>query len=396
MDDIDKDKFCIMPFLHMEIQTQGGVFSCCHSNNPQEIGHLYNESLEAVWSGDKLKKFKSAFLNKESLSLEHCHDCFYYESLDAKSWRQVENNNWNLDLKKALNNEVIMPKSLGIRFSNLCNFSCRTCRPSTSSGWFKDAAFLNPKGDYHKIESTPSTTSMLEQVMPFLDTLTHIYFAGGEPLLEKEHYLILEEIIKRGLDIELSYDTNLSVLGLKSWNAIELWKNFSKVNLSASIDGFGAKGEFIRKGLDWDLYLENWNLVKKECPSIRMMMNFTLSIYNMFHVLDFIDEVIRLDLYNNNDPSDLTISLVEEPSWQSLQALPLKAKEEVSRRYENYQNLSFGKVKDDLDIAVKYMMGADKSSLLSVFKNFNGKLDLIRAEEFVDLFKEEAIILDMK
>jgi len=396
MDDKNKDKFCIMPFLHMEIQTQGGVFSCCHSHSPEEVGNLHSDSLESIWKGKTLKSFKENFLNGKARDLKHCEDCFFFESLDATSWRQVQNKNWKLLEDQAIAGEINQPLSLGVRFSNLCNFACRTCKPSTSTGWFRDASFLNPRGEYHKIESTPKHTSVLEQIDPFIDNLQHMYISGGEPLLEEEHYLLLETLLKRNPDIELSYDTNLSGLTFKNWDVVELWKGFKKIDLSASIDGFGQKGEFIRKGLDWHKYLENWNRVKKECPHIRMMMNFTLSIYNMFHVLEFIDEVIRLDMYSDNDPIDLTISLVEDPQWQSIQALPLAIKDELKKRYSEYENLSFGKVEQDLGNAIKYMYAADHSPLIKKFKTFNTKLDLIRAENFQQLFSEEASLLDMK
>lgn len=388
-----KEGFCILPFLHMEIQIQGGVYSCCHTNSPQPLGNLYQEDLKSIWEGQQTIDFQQAFLKGEARSLSHCQDCFYYEDLQAKSWRQIENENWNLLINDALTGKIKSPKSISIRFSNLCNFSCRTCRPSTSTGWFADAAFLNPRGEYKKVQSTPSSTTMLEQIDPFLDELIQVHFVGGEPLMEKEHYLILEALLDRNPDIEITYDTNLSLLKLGQWDVLELWKKFKKVNLSASIDGFGPQGEFIRKGLVWDDYLANWNRVKKECPHVRMMMNFTLSAYNMLHVLDFIDEVIEQDMYGFNDPNDLSITLVEEPEWQSLQVLPKEVKDIIEQRYNNFGSLNFGKVSEDLDNAIKYMHGADKSHLLPAFRQFNGKLDLIRSESFKKLFPEEARLL---
>ena len=394
-----KDHFCILPFIHMEIQPNGKVYPCCHSNSPTEMGNLHDESLSSIWSGEKLASFQDAFRSGKPEVLPHCKDCLYYESLEAKSWREVENKNWSHLSSKVEQKEIDIdkPKSISIRFSNLCNFSCRTCRPSTSTGWFKDAKFLNPKGEYQKIVSAPTEKPLMSQIDPFLDTFHHVYFAGGEPLMEIEHYEILESLAKRNPNVELSYDTNLSILSLGKHSAIDLWRGFKKVNLSASVDGFGEQGEFIRKGLDWSLYLANWNKIKKELPHVRMMMNFTLSIYNVFHVLDFIDEVKRLELFADNDESDLTISLVEEPEWQSLQALPQHVKEIVKEKYLTYtKENNFGKVAHDLDIAIKYMFGEDKSKLIGQFKVFNTKIDLLRGESFLKLFPREAELLEIR
>lgn len=393
-----KSGYCVLPFIHMEIQPSGGVYSCCHSNNPQELGHLHKDSLLEIWNGKNLEEFQNEFTHGNPKDLEHCKDCFYYESLDAESWRQAENRNWKEVIPKLEGNKLFKPKSISVRFSNLCNFSCRTCKPATSTGWFPDAKFLNPKGDYHKKSSTLPSAPMLSQLDPFIDDLHHLYFAGGEPLMEIEHYQILEEFIKRNPTVELSYDTNLSILKLGQYNAIEQWKNFKTVNLSASVDGFGPKGEYIRKGLAWDDYLNNWNLIKRELPHVRMRINFTLSIYNMFHVLEFIEEVMRLDMFSQNDPNDLTISLVEEPSWQSLQALPADVKDIVEKKYLDFikKNIGFGKIEKDLGIALKYMRGNDLSNLMPTFRTFNTKIDLIRAEKFKSLFEEEASLLGIK
>ena len=396
MSDKRPDGFCILPFLHMEIQIQGGVYTCCHTNSPKEVGNLHKQSLLEIWNSESLDEFKSKVLEGKTSDISHCQDCFYYEQLGAKSWREIENENWSLEIDQAIKNEITTPKSISIRFSNLCNFSCRTCRPSTSTGWFRDAKFLNPKGDYQKVKSTPESTTMLEQIKPFIGDLKQIHFVGGEPLMENEHYEILELLSKENSDVEITYDTNLSLLKLGEWDVIDLWNKFSKVNLSASIDGFGECGEFIRKGLDWNEYLSNWNRVKLEAPHVRLMMNFTLSMYNMFHILDFIDEMIRLGMYDGCDPRDFSITLVEEPHWQSLQCLPAEVKKVVEQRYLSYRHLHFGKVKDDLLNAIKYMKGSDDSQLLSTFRNFNTKLDLIRNESFRKLFSEEASLLGIK
>ncbi len=393
MTDEVKKGFCILPFMHMEIQIDGGVYTCCHSTDFTQLGNLHQESLKDIWEGDKWQNTQNEFLNGDPKKIDHCKDCFYFEELGLESWRQSENSSWQHHIDAALKGEIKTPKSVAIRISNLCNFSCRMCKPSASTGWFSDAKFLNPKGKYQIVESTPSHTSILEQLEPFIDGLEHIQFVGGEPLMEKDHYLILEAMLERNPNIEITYDTNLSFLGLKDWDVLKLWRGFKKINLSGSIDGFGPQGEYIRKGLDWPLFLENWNKVRAEVPNAQMMMTFTLSIYNMFHVLDFIDEVIRLDLFKGHNPMNLMLSLVEEPRWQCLQALPQEVKKVVTDRYRNYPHRSFGKIAHELDDAIRFMNGRDQSSLMSVFKSFNKKLDLIRNENFEDIFPEEAKLL---
>jgi radical SAM protein with 4Fe4S-binding SPASM domain len=388
-------KFCILPFIHLDVQPDGNVFACCHSNDPEVVGNLHEKPLAEIWESKVLNTFQEHFLSDGKLP-PHCNDCLFYESVGAPSWREVENKNWqHIERDQLKSDRFKSPRSIGIRFSNLCNFACRTCKPAASTSFIKDAKFLYPKGRFEKLNSAPSHNPLKTQIEPFLKDLQHVGFAGGEPLLEKEHYEILDLLIETNPDVELSYDTNLSVLGLGKFNAIEQWRKLKNVNLSGSADGFGSKGEFIRNGLNWNKFVENWNLVKKELPHVRMKMNFTLSVYNMFHVLEFVEEVQRLGLFDDNDPNDLTISLVEEPRFLSLQSLPKGIKETVQDRYQAFINeCTFGKVARDLQAAIKFMNGQDTSSLFPSFLAYNKKLDFLRSETFDKLFVEEGQLFD--
>ncbi|WP_164848323.1 twitch domain-containing radical SAM protein [Halobacteriovorax sp. HLS] len=391
------EKFCILPFVQLEIQPNGNIFVCCHSNTPEILGNLHEENLEEIWNGPKVKAFQDKFLSGKYDQISHCKDCFYYEQHNMESWRTKENKNWAKYLEEINSGKEVklkFPKSLSIRISNLCNFSCRSCKPSTSTAWFADAKFLNPKGNYKKLNCTPADNPLSKQLAPYWSEIEHLYFAGGEPLLEKDHYLIIDEVIKYNKSIMINYDTNFSILEFGKWNVLDQWNQLESVVVSGSIDGFGPVGEYIRKGLDWPLYIKNWNRIKNECPNVRLKSNFTLSIYNMFHVLDFIEEMQRIELFNGLNEHDFEISLVEEPSWMSLQALPLEVKKEVEFRYKNFmKNNSFGRINQDLQSALNYMMAEDKSHQLGALKGFTKKLDLLRSEDFNELFREESQIL---
>ena len=102
-----------------------------------------------------------------------------------------------------------------IRFSNLCNLSCRSCGYIFSSNWYQDQAKLaggdwklkNPVMNY----AGRTETDMWEQLEPHLDYVEQIYFAGGEPLLMEEHYKILDELVRRErFDVRLVYNTNFT------------------------------------------------------------------------------------------------------------------------------------------------------------------------------------------
>lgn len=387
--------FCILPFLHLEIQPSGSVYVCCHSNNQIPIGNLHEKTLLEIWQSTVLKKIREKFLSGKGDENAHCQDCFFQESIGMESWRMKENKNWSHHVESFQDlDNLIFPKSLSIRFSNLCNFACRSCKPSTSTAWFADAKFLNPKGNFKKLNSAPKNNPLVEQIKPFAKHMEHIYFAGGEPLMEKEHYEILEFFSRENPNVNLSYDTNFSIFSLGEYCAFDYWPKFKKLFLSTSVDGIGLKGEYIRKGFDWSMFLSNWKLAKENLPDAKLQMNFTLSIYNSLHVLDCVEEFKKLNLLKDGD---LDISLVEEPKWLSLQALPLSIKNHIKNEYLKYiSGNDWPIVNKKLNEAIKFMMSVDHSNLFKEFKFFTKKLDFIRSEDFTKTFEEESKLFEFE
>jgi len=391
----DIPNFCILPFLHMIIQPSGEVFICCHSHDQVPIGNLHEKPLIEIWKSEGMKKARESFLAGTGNKNKHCQDCFFQESLGADSWRMKENRNWSyfLDHFEELDN-IPFPKSLGIRFSNLCNFSCRSCKPSTSTAWFTDAKFMNPKGTFVKLNSAPADNRIIDQIRPFVKDIQHLDFAGGEPLMEIEHYEILELFAKENPEVNLSYDSNFSMFSLGKYNAFDYWPKFKNLYLSTSLDGIGAKGEYIRKGFKWDLFLENFAEAKRNLPDATLQMNFTLSIYNCLHVLDTLEEV---KVRNMIDDKNLEVSIVEDPRRLSLAALPKDLKTEIEFRYKAYiAKNDWQQVNQRLGDAIKYMNSVDDSHLFQEFKTFTTQLDILRSESFYELFNEEAKMFGMK
>ena len=99
-------------------------------------------------------------------------------------------------------------KFLDFRNSNLCNAKCRFCGPQHSNKW--SIELYNKNNLRHT-----DVSEYFDDI--FTEDLIEIYFAGGEPLINEEHYRILNLLIDKGLssNIKLQYSTNLSVLNFK-------------------------------------------------------------------------------------------------------------------------------------------------------------------------------------
>ncbi len=376
-----------MPHIHLEVQTNGDVTFCCHTNTQVVIGSLHESSLVELWKSKKVEEFRN--LNSKLRSI-HCESCSHYENNKMKSWREIHNESW--DTAKPLYAESFeesnLLRSLGIRFSNTCNFSCRTCKPSTSTSWFSDAKFLNPNSVLKKISSTPKNKPLSSEIKPILNQLHHIYISGGEPLLEEDHFNLLTDIIELNPNLSLSYNTNLSTLFYKNRSILEKWSQIKKLFLNISIDGYGKQGEYIRKGLNWDTFVENFKQVSSSLPEAKISLAFTLSIYNSLHVLDFLD-FVKVELFENNYKDKIEITLVEDPSPMSLLNIPSNAKKIITNKYLEYiSNESCPTIIRCLKDAIQFM-NSQNLDKVTEFTQFNQKLDFIRNELFKNTSKAE-------
>jgi sulfatase maturation enzyme AslB (radical SAM superfamily) len=89
-----------------------------------------------------------------------------------------------------------------------------------------------------------------EQIYSQIPNLKQLYFAGGEPLMIKEHKLFLEEIIRQGhaKNILVRYNSNAILL---EDDIVELWKHFRQVKFGVSMDGIGSRLNYIRYPTDF-------------------------------------------------------------------------------------------------------------------------------------------------
>ena len=285
-----------------------------------------------------------------------------------------------------------------IRFSNLCNFSCRSCGIPFSSNWYEDHTKIHGKPKQPKVVYAGKTkTDAMEQLMEHIPYLEQVYFAGGEPLIMEEHYIILEELIKRNMtDVRIIYNTNLSRTAFKKTDAIDMWKHFKNVSVGASLDAMGPRAELMRKGTDWDLTERNRERMLEISPHVDFYVSSTLSILNVFHLPDFHKDWVLKGFIR---PADYNVNILQDPLWYRIDLLPGNIKQQVEQKYRKH--IEWLRPRDPLtravhgfESAIKFMNSNDKTQLLPMFKKKTEQLDTIRSEKTVDVFPELGPILN--
>ena len=330
--------FCMLPWVHMHAFPDGRAYPCCLADYWHPVGDLRKNTMAEVWNQLPYRNLRQNMLLDQPS--KQCTKCYEQEEHGAFSMRNDSNRNYG-----HLINEVDQTQSDGthpefkirywdVRFSNLCNFSCRSCGPIFSSNWYNDHVRLYDRKpdvlgrDMARVEyTTGNEDSMIEQMLPHIPYLEQVYFAGGEPLIMKEHYFMLEKLIELGkTDVRIQYNTNFSELHYKDNHVFEYWKHFKNVSVGASLDASGSRAELMRRGTDWSQAVANRQRMKAEVPHVDFYVSATVSAMNVLHVLDFHREWVELGLIK---AKDFNINICQSPEWYRVDIFPEKFKHEV-------------------------------------------------------------------
>ena len=402
--DLERDlsTFCILPWIHLSIHPDGKVYTCCFSTGSGAIGQINRLSeLDAIVNSEEQNKLRKRMIAGQAS--EKCNYCYTKESLGATSERQRYNKLF-ADKKDNLLAQTNVDGHLSsfaylywdIRFSNTCNFRCRTCSPALSSSWLKDFNKLYPEQKTVSQAGGFIAASAVKDLELHADKVEEIYFAGGEPLIMKEHYDLLEYLIQKGrTNIRLKYSTNLSTLSFSNRSILELWKHFPKILLAVSVDEIEARGEYIRKGFKWDVFLENIRDIKKSLPTVELFLSPTISIFNVMRLPEIHSYFVENKIVQRDQ---FFINILQSPEYYSIQNLSEDLKVKVEEKYKKYIKNNWSdemprdsKWRTDLDfLSVLSLMNAKKpnENMRKQFLDTTRALDKIRDEDFRKIFPE--------
>ena len=305
------DNLCLAPWVHTYLSPVTERRLCCASREPaqsftqyidtQEGDNVYKpETLDEYWNSERIRRVRRDMMNnivpaecevcdKKLLNTDVYRD--YFGHLFAHKYPEV------IASTDDTGYTTMKPISWDYRFSNLCNFKCRMCGPMLSSSWETEA---RKQG---KIEPWMEP-AVKEQISNYQDTqieaefsqaveehrIEEIYWVGGEPLMYEQHWRYMQRIIELGdgPGLYARYNTNLSRVDYQGTNLYtDILANIRDWQVCASIDGTGPVGEYIRTGLKYDSWLENFKQGLSHARNQRMMrLDFTLTTPGLTEVVN--------------------------------------------------------------------------------------------------------------
>lgn len=402
------DTFCVMPFVHLHIAQDGAVLPCCQAPTSEALsfGNINRQSIAEIWNGPGLQQFRRKM--RAGDRDERCAGCYSKEAEGFMSLRRVSNDKYAgqiSHIRAQPEDPAPMPEPvyIDVRFSNHCNFRCRICGPTSSSAWHQDAVALGwlPRGSPARSRITDDPVRLWQQLRDLAPHLQEVYFAGGEPLLMEEHYQLLEMFIELGnSQVRLQYNSNFSVLDFKSWDATDLWRQFTDVTVSASLDGMGARGEYQRSNQRWADVLVNRELLRRKAPHVRFLITPAVSLFNVLHLPEFNRAAVDDGLIG---AFDFIPSLLVRPAEYSIRTLPsdLKAKArqqiEVHLAWLETQSADAeqrGFVLRQWASVLRHMDAGSSAHLIPDFLTKTAALDRLRGESWLQVFPELAGLTD--
>lgn len=339
IEDGSNSSFCVLPFIWLTWDQNGAYRLCC-----EDKGIIHDSMLWSIQKNNILEMRNSNLMSwiRKNMLLwienSQCVVCKNKESLGLKSMRETFNQKYVSKFDYILQNTDISTWKfscdiyyLDIRFSNLCNLSCRMCW-SGASTWRSEIDKKLGRENYDQVFSELWDDDELFDANGPLQYLETIYIAGGEPFMDKTFIKFLHFLIDTGksLYIVLKINTNLTILPQKY---LKLLKKFKKVEFVASCDGYGKMYEYIRIWWKWDIFIKNLLTLIQFLPELwkwsKIDMNTVIQIDNIYNIP-------KLYLLCNKLGLRIILSMLHSPENMFIWNIPDNEKQKVIKLYQKY------------------------------------------------------------
>jgi hypothetical protein len=306
------DNLCMAPWTHTYLSPQTERRLCCASREPAKsftqyidteagTGKYNPTTLEQHWNSEHMRGVRRRMMAGEKLSeCEVCTDKLLntdvYRTYFWHLFQHRYDELWTSTDETGYT--TMKPVSWDYRFSNLCNFKCRTCGDMLSSSWETEqrkhnmVSLDNPKNKWMRPdvrrEITKFQDTQIEQEFSEAveqHRVEEIYWVGGEPLMYEQHWRYMKRIVELGDGpwLYARYNTNLSRIKYKGIDLGEdILSNIRDWQICASLDGTGEIGEYIRTGLKYNEFVDNFRKLQPYSRNKRMMrLDYTLTLPGM-------------------------------------------------------------------------------------------------------------------
>lgn len=368
--------YCVAKWAQVTMHLQNGHTHSCHHPATHYISVDEIQRNPTALHNSEFKK-QQRKLMLEGVRPPECDYCWRVEDAGTDHSDRIYKSadKWALPFLKEYAqkswDDNVDPTYVEVNFGSTCNFSCSYCAPHISSSWMDEIVRWGPYPTTHKFNNLTWIKQQNQMPIPnnvenpYVDAfwkwwpqmyskLKHFRITGGEPLLNKNTFRVLEYIIDNpNPNLEVSVNTNmnppLQVLD-KFLTLVEkivsrgCLKNFK---LFTSAEAHGKQCEYIRWGMNYDEWLKNIHTTYDRVPGIQFTIMSTYNALSVTSYQQFLEDILEIKMKHGSHlqtrtPMLLDIPYLRHPEHQSVfilepDMLPL-IRDQVTWIYRHLEN----------------------------------------------------------
>jgi organic radical activating enzyme len=430
------DSICLAKWLQTTINLHNGHTSSCHHCKSNKI------------SVDELKNNYSALHNTKEKKLERldmmesrrpsaCNYCWNIEDLgndhiSDRTYKSTDESWAYPYADKVLTNgplNNITPTYVEISFSSVCQMSCMYCSPDVSSSWMEEieryGEYKVGIGNIEWIKQQGKMPIPHKDHNPYVDafwgwwpelskTLVELRITGGEPLLSKDFWKLLDMIYQNPMpNLKLSVNSNMMVPDQLIDKIIDYANKLNgkvkEFELYTSCEASDIQANYIRYGMDYDTFIKNVDRYLDETPSnYRINFMITFNALSLTSFKGFMYDIWSFRrAYNEDDGFNripFVISYLRWPQFQDVRILPTEFKLKYLNDIDQWMNMHDRNHSEDAagrfyleeldqiarlkEYALTPLDNVDLQKRLADFKSFYKEYDQRRGTDFLTTFPE--------
>jgi len=432
--------FCAAKWKQVTMHLQNGMNHSCHHPKTHVVPlEEIRRNPTALHNSEYKKQQRKMML--EGVRPSECDYCWrveddgngalsdrVYKSADTWAKPHIQ------DIASKSWDDNVDPSYVEVSFSSVCNFKCSYCAPHISSKWMEEIEKFGPYPTSTRFnnlewlkqegmmpipnrEENPYVDAFWEWWPKMYNSLQHFRITGGEPLLSRDTFKVLDYIIDNpNPNLEVSINSNMNppveVFNkfLEKVKIIINEKKVKKFKMFTSAEAHGKQSEYIRFGMNYDMWLANIHRMYKEIPDIDFTIMSTYNILSLTSYNKFLDDILAIKREQGRHDSDrnpmlLDIPYLRYPDHQAVfimepEMLPMLY-DQVTHMYSNleyknwYGTANRGFYEHEAD-KLKRIYNIVKNNLVNEWTNINRKNfvafvdehDVRRGTNFLETFPE--------
>lgn len=343
---------CLAKWLQVTLHLQFGHKHSCHHPGTHTIPVRDLTTPSSLHNTTRSFDHRTEMLSGKRPT--ECEYCWKMEDANQLSDRIVKSAEMYSSLDRIPQSSAtnhINPTHVEVSFSHHCNLKCIYCAPHISSTWEKEIKRHGPyptSEDFNSLDllklkniapygihdDNPYVTAFWEWWPNLRNDLKVFRITGGEPFLHKSTFKVFDDIIDNPVpEMEFSINTNLMIKNEAKIEQIcdlinSVRHNVKEFKIYTSVDNIKKQAEYIRTGLDYNIWVRNVEMILERCKGIQIVVMCAFNALSVTGIESLLEQIMAWRFkYADRGwyaPVVIDTPLLNNPKHLSLDVLPKK------------------------------------------------------------------------